>query len=99
MNILEGQSIVVGDASIMVGRIDFNSTRSFIEYKLLADGSTPEQVTLTLRAGEMIQLLPEVILSVLRIVKAKETYAVLEFDAPDDIFIMRELTVDIRQAA
>jgi|GEM_PF-5700551 len=91
INVLEGQVIIVGDSSIVLERIDFNSTKSFIVYTLSEDGSndsTFEQAIL--HAGEMIQLMPQVLLAALRVVKGKETYAVVGLDTPHDISIVGE---------
>gem|GEM_PF-4854910 len=55
ISILEGQTILVGDASIVIERIDFNSTKSFISYQLSEDSSVLEQATLYV--GEFIQLM------------------------------------------
>ena len=85
-NILEGQTVLVGDASVMIERIEFNSTKSFIKYKLSEGSSTFEQAIV--HAGEMIHLMPLVILAAIRIVRGKETYAVVGIETPHDISIL-----------
>ena len=86
INVLEGHTILVGDTSIMIERIDFNSKKSFIVYTLSKESATSEQ--LTLHVGKMIQLMPQALLAVLRIGRTtKETYAVMGLDTPHEIAI------------
>ena len=86
INVTEGQTIIVGDTSIMIERIDFNSKKSFVVYTLSEESSSSEQFIL--HVGRMIELMPQALLAVLRIGRTtEETYAVMGLDTSHEISV------------
>ena len=87
ITIQEGQMVAVGDSKILLDYADFNSRKSFVHYTWLGqDDIAPVQTTL--HVGQQVELMPQVKLTLSKLIRRQSLFVELEFSAPTDISIV-----------